>query len=163
MSTHQPGDAEKAEAHERLLQFPAFDEATAWDLGTRLRAAADARGVAVVIDIRRGHDCLFFTAMPGTAPDNADWARRKRNLVQLLNISSYRVGLQIAAGEDVLGLRGLDSRDHAPHGGCFPIRVRGTGLVGTVTVSGLPQREDHGLVVDVIAELLGVDLGDTRF
>ena len=30
-----------------------------------------------------------------------------------------------------------------------------TGFVGTIAVSGLPQREDHCLVVEAIAESLG--------
>ena len=32
--------------------------------------------------------------------------------------------------------------------------VRNVGVVGTVTVSGLPQEEDHRLVVDVLREFL---------
>lgn len=159
-----PGiDAELAwsERHEELLIFPAFDETMAWELGTRLRAAAFAGGHAVVIDIRRGDECLFFTAMPGTTPANADWARRKRNLVNLLQVSSYRAGRLIAAGTDLFELMGLDPRDYAAHGGCFPVRVIGTGVVGTVTVSGLPQRDDHALVVHTIADLLGIDLDGT--
>lgn len=150
-----------AARHEELLVFPAFDEATAWDLGVRLRAAADRVGTGVAIDVRRGDDCVFFTAMPGTTPANADWARRKRNLVNRLHMSSYRIGQRMALGHDVMTDMALDPRDHAPHGGCFPIRVAGTGVVGTVTVSGLPQRDDHKLVVDVIAEMLGIDLRDS--
>ncbi len=156
-------DMAKAEEHERLLVFAAFDEETAWELGNRIRAKAQAADQAVAIDIRRGDDVLFFSAMPGTAPANADWARRKRNLVNLLHMSSYRIGLLSAKGFDAVAAMGLDPRDHAPHGGCFPIRVAGTGVVGSVAVSGLPQREDHKLAVDAIAELLGLDLGDSRF
>jgi uncharacterized protein (UPF0303 family) len=40
------------------------------------------------------------------------------------------------------------------HGGAFPIIVRNVGVVGTVTVSGLPQEEDHRPVVDVLREFL---------
>ena len=48
----------------------------------------------------------------------------------------------------------MDARDYAPHGGCFPIKLHGTGCIGTITVSGLPQRADHELIVEVLAELL---------
>ena len=157
------GDLAKAEQHELLLQFRGFDDADAWELGTRMRARAFAAGLSLVIDIRRGDDCLFFTAMPGTSPANADWARRKRNLVNLVHMSSYRVGLRVAEGADLMGAMALDPRDHAPHGGCFPIHVIGTGVVGSVTVSGLPQRDDHKFAVDAIAEFLGVDLGEQGF
>ena len=117
----------------------------------------------MVIDIRRGDDCLFFTAMQGTGPSNADWARRKRNLVNLLQQSSYAIGLMKDAGTDVIPLMALNPRDYTPHGGCFPIRVTGAGMVGTITVSGLPQRDDHKLVIDVLSEFLRVPLGDSAF
>jgi uncharacterized protein (UPF0303 family) len=49
----------------------------------------------------------------------------------------------------------VSESDYAPHGGCFPIIVKNTGIVGTVTVSGLPQEEDHKLVVEAIRKYLG--------
>ncbi len=51
----------------------------------------------------------------------------------------------------------LPEEDYAAHGGCFPIIVEGTGIVGSVTVSGLPQREDHNLVVEGLCLLTGRD------
>ncbi|MGC1635950.1 MAG: heme-binding protein, partial [Candidatus Acidiferrales bacterium] len=45
-------------------------------------------------------------------------------------------------------------KDYAPHGGCFPITLAGTGCVGTITASGLPQRDDHNLVVAVLQDYL---------
>ena len=155
-------DAAKAEQHELLLTFPNFNEDVAWELGTRIRAAAQEAGTPVLIDITIGGHSMFRTAMSGTSPANADWARRKQNLVNLLHMSSYRVSLARARGLDVIGMMGLDLRDHAPAGGCFPIRVTDTGFIGTATVSGLPEREDHNLVVTTIAAYLGVDLGDSR-
>jgi uncharacterized protein (UPF0303 family) len=45
----------------------------------------------------------------------------------------------------------FDQTRYAAHGGSFPIYVRGTGPVATVTVSGLPQKADHDLVVEALA------------
>src|SRR5215469_1195291 len=42
---------------------------------------------------------------------------------------------------------GLELKDFAAHGGGFPILLEGTGCIGTITVSGLPQREDHALAL----------------
>ncbi len=149
---------QKVVQQEAALVFPHFDASTAWEIGVALRAAALAAGAAVTIDIRRGEEILFFHAMPGTAPANADWARRKRNVVELLRRSSYAVGLENRlAGVAVEETMGLPARDFASHGGSFPIRVVHAGHVGSITVSGLPQREDHALIVDVLARRLGHD------
>jgi uncharacterized protein (UPF0303 family) len=48
----------------------------------------------------------------------------------------------------------ISETDYAPHGGCFPVIVKDTGVVGTITVSGLPQEEDHKLVVQAIRTYL---------
>jgi uncharacterized protein (UPF0303 family) len=149
--------ARLAEQEERL-QLPALDADVAWAIGTQLRAMALARGAAVTIEIRIGADTVFFHAMRGAAPANADWARRKRNVSELLDQSSYRVGRQLALElATIEAKRGLPTRDYATHGGSVPLRVNGTRL-GTVTISGLPQRDDHEMVVEVLAALAGVPL-----
>lgn len=160
MNEPRESDIQKVMIQEELLVFESFTEADAWNLGTQMRAEAENYSQGVVIDIRRDEDVLFFTAMPGTTAENADWARRKRNLVNRTHCSSYLTGLKVKFQDGSAIVAQLDEVDFAWHGGCFPIRVQGVGVVGTATVSGLPQREDHKLVVDVIARYLGVDLGD---
>lgn len=140
------------------LQLPRLDADLAWTLGTQLREAARASSVGVTIEIRIGAETVFFHAMHSTAPANADWARRKRNASELLDQSSYRIGRELLLeGTTLEAKMGLPVRDYAWHGGAVPLRVAGTRL-GTVTVSGLPQREDHNLVVEVLAPLCGVAL-----
>jgi uncharacterized protein (UPF0303 family) len=154
-------DLARIAAQEQALQFDSFDEAAAWQLGGALKAAAEARGVAVTIEIRLAGHTVFLYAMPGTAPVNADWARRKRNVAELLGRSSYAVGLDQAQKQTSLEENtGLPLRDYATHGGSFPLRVRGVGQVGAITVSGLPQRDDHALIVAVLAERLGLPLAE---
>lgn len=48
----------------------------------------------------------------------------------------------------------LPEHRYAAHGGAFPILIRDTGPIGTVTVSGLAQQDDHELVVKFLGELL---------
>ena len=152
-------DLARIAEQERVLRFSRFDAATAWDLGGRLRAAAEARKAAVTIEIRLAGELLFFHAMPGTTPANADWARRKRNVVELLHRSSYGVGLSHRRdGSSLEQKLGLDPRDYATHGGSFPLWVEPVGCIGAITVSGLPQREDHALIVQVLASWLGASL-----
>jgi uncharacterized protein (UPF0303 family) len=152
-------DLERLALQEQHLQFNSFDYATAWALGSRIKALSEEAGVALAIEIRIAKDTVFYCAMPGTGPTNADWVRRKRNVVELLQTSSYAVGLKLEQEKTSLEAKqGLPLRDYTPHGGGFPIRVRGVGCIGVVTVSGIPQREDHGMVVKALAELCGVPL-----
>ncbi len=163
MTDQAKRDIEAIKRQEELLVFSSFDQNTAWQLGSLLHERAIQNDWPIVVDIRAGETPLFYCALPGTTPANADWARRKRNLVNKLETSSYGIGLHILIGQNILEFMALDPRDHAPAGGCVPIRVAGAGVVATCTVSGLPQRDDHKVVIDAIADLLGVNLGDSAF
>ena len=148
-------DIEKIALQEKRLQFTHFNAEVAWTIGAALKAAAEKRSVPVAIDIQLHGFALFAYAMTGTTPDNWEWVRRKRNVVMRYHRSSYAIGLKHERATSTLqGTSGLDLRDYSTHGGCFPIFVAGTGCVGTVTVSGLPQREDHELVVSVLQNYL---------
>jgi len=154
-------DLAKIALQEQTLCFEQFDERTAWEIGTRLRAVAERRGDAIAIDITFGGYTVFSCSMVGASPNNANWVRRKRNTVLHFHRSSYGFGLQLAHEKaDLTGKFGLPLSDYAVHGGSFPVRVVGTGVVGAVTVSGLPQREDHKAVVAVLAEFLKKPLAD---
>lgn len=160
-TTNLQQDIARIAEQERRLRFASFTEDTAWELGSRLRALAGERGVAVAIEVRLARETVFFCAMPGTAPANADWARRKRNTVELLARSSYGVGRSLALEDNSLeASMGLPPRDYASHGGSVPIFTSGGACIGAVTVSGLPQRVDHALVVEALAELCGVPLAE---
>ena len=154
-------DLARIAVQERTLVLSRFDSATAWSLGCALRSMADERGAAVTIEIRVACATVFMFTMPGCTPVNADWARRKRNTVELLHRSSYGIGCELrrdaASLEETLG---LSTRDYASHGGSFPLTLDGMGCVGAVTVSGLPQRADHELVVEALAGLCNVALAD---
>ena len=154
-------DLDRIRIQEARLQFDTFDAETAWALGARLRALAEERGAPVAIDIQVHAFPQFFSALPGSAPDNVDWLRRKRNVVLTFLRSSYSVGLELKRDNDTLeASRGLPTRDYAAHGGCFPITVKGAGCIGTIGVSGLTQREDHALIVEGLAAQLGVPLDE---
>jgi uncharacterized protein (UPF0303 family) len=156
-------DLEQVAFQERELVLPRLDARVAWDLGLRLRTMAEERGLAVVIDVRRFGQPLFYAALEGTTPDNAEWVRRKSNVVARFHRSSYAVGLKLKAKNETLAeQQGLPLADYAVHGGSFPLMVAGAGVVGSVTVSGLPQRADHELVVEALCASLGRDYGALR-
>ena len=156
-------DLERVGLQERELVLPRLDFETAWELGSRLRGLAVERGLPVVIDVRRFGQPLFYTALDGTTPDNVEWVRRKNNVVARFHRSSYAVGLKLAAKSETLeGQQGLALADYAVHGWAFPLAVAGAGVVGSATVSGLPQRADHELVVEALCGLLGRDYAELR-
>ena len=156
-------DLQKIAMQERELELPRMDANAAWQLGSRLRAMAAERGLAVVIDVRRFGQPLFYAAMEGTSPDNVEWVRRKSNVVARFHHSSYVAGLKEKLKKETLTeSQGLPIADYATHGGSFPLRVAGAGVVGSVTVSGLPQRADHELVVEGLCALMGKNYADLK-
>lgn len=137
------------------LQFDRFTNDMALEIGLRLVEAARAKGKAVLVDICRNGQQLFRHAMEGTTPDNAFWVSRKNKVVQRYEHSSFYMGhLYRARGTSFEAHTGLDPQEYAAHGGAFPLRVRNVGMIGTITVSGLPQAEDHALVVEVLTAYL---------
>ncbi|MGW8398595.1 heme-degrading domain-containing protein [Streptomyces lydicus] len=143
------------EADERRLVLDSFSNDDAWALGSLLVNMARARDAAVTIGIRRGTQQLFHCALPGTSADNDAWIARKSAVVERYDASSYLVGARFRAkGRTFEDSSRLDPDHYAAHGGAFPLRIRGTGLVGVAAVSGLPQAEDHALVVAALARLI---------
>ncbi|MDR5854402.1 heme-degrading domain-containing protein [Caballeronia sp. LZ062] len=151
-----PHDLQTIAHQENTLVFPQFHADHAWQLGTQLREMALARDAAVAIDVRTFGHRLFFAALDGATPDNARWAERKSRTVEHFRRSSYAIGLTLQqAGATLAEKFGLDPAQYAAHGGGFPIRVANVGVIGSVTVSGLPQRSDHQMVVEAVCAVLG--------
>lgn len=146
------------EEQERRLVLSRFDNADAWSLGRRLVDLAQERGLGITIDIRRHAHQLFHAALAGTTPDNDSWIERKIRVVDRFGESSFLVGRRLAAaGKTLDAAGGIDPLTHAAAGGCFPLRIRDVGPVGTVTVSGLAQADDHALVVEALTAHLAAE------
>ena len=156
-------DLDRIALQERELVLPRLDAQIAWELGSHLRALACERSLPVVIDIRRFGQPLFYAAMDGTTPENAEWVRRKTNVVARLHRSSYAVGIrEKIKGESICESQGVPLSDYATHGGSFPLSVAGAGVVGSATVSGLPMRADHELVIEALCAVLGRNYADLK-
>jgi uncharacterized protein (UPF0303 family) len=159
-SVAKEDDIKLVAEQERALIFPEFSEDIAFRLGCLIRDNAVAAGDGIAAEIKIAERPLFYMALAGTTADNANWLRRKANVVQRLAKSSYRVVLEKTQSEDYfLPRRGLDNMDFVYAGGGFPIRVKTAGLIGAVCVSGLHERDDHRVVVNAICEYLGLDSG----
>lgn len=156
-------DLEHIAKQERELVLPRLDAEMAWQLGSRMRELALTRRLAVVIDVRRFGQPLFYCALDGTTPDHPEWVRRKSNVVARFHISSYSAGMkEKIKGQTLEESQGLPVGEYATHGGSFPLRVAGAGVVGSATVSGLPMRQDHELVVEALCAVLGRDYAELK-
>ncbi|MDW6024962.1 heme-degrading domain-containing protein [Mesorhizobium sp. BAC0120] len=143
---------------EATLVFQSFDEGTAFAVGSAIRERGLKEKLPIVVDIRTWDRPLFYAALPGSSADNANWARRKRNVVQTFLRSTYRMVLEQQRPDRTFKPgAGLDIKDYVLAGGGFPITVKGAGVIGAIAVSGLPEREDHGVVVEALARHLGLD------
>ncbi|MEU1008375.1 heme-degrading domain-containing protein [Streptomyces sp. NPDC088810] len=147
---------EELEAQERRLVFRQFTHEDAWALGSLMVGLARERQAPVAIDIHRAGQQLFHAALPGSAPEQDAWIVRKRRVVERYRAASYLVGARFRAkGTTFEEASRLDPDEYAAHGGSFPITVEGVGVIGAVTVSGLPQLQDHRFVVEALEEFLG--------
>src|SRR5690349_9802371 len=140
---------------EQELQFASFNEVTSWQVGSQLVERSMRERLAVTIDITRGEQQLFHASLPGTSADNDEWIRRKVRLVYRFGHSSlYMNQLLKRKGRSLEEAYFLPQAKYGPFGGSFPVLITGSGMIGTITVSGLPQEDDHRLVVETIRGFL---------
>ena len=140
---------------EEELQFNYFNEDTAWQIGNMFVKEAINKKLPISIDITRGIQQLFHASRPGASADNDVWIKRKIRLVTRFGHSSFYMGQYLkSCGRSIEEMYLLPESEYAPHGGCFPIIIKNSGVIGTIAVSGLPQEDDHKLVVQIIREYL---------
>lgn len=150
-------DIQRIAEQERRLVLPSFDEATAFEIGVAIRKRGLAEGLGIVIDIRTFDRPLFYAALPGSTGSNPDWARRKINTVRRFLKSTYRNVLEQQRPDRTFKVgEGIDISDYVLAGGGFPVTVKGVGIIGAIAVSGLPERQDHAVVVDALCDFLGI-------
>jgi uncharacterized protein (UPF0303 family) len=143
---------------EQELQFTGFNEDTAWQFGSQVVDRSANKSLPVTIDITRGDHQLFHASLRGTSVDNDEWIKRKVRVVYRFGHSSFYIGqLLKSKGKSIEEAYLLSESLYAPHGGCFPVIVKGIGMIGTITVSGLAQEDDHKLVVQAIRDYLAQD------
>ncbi len=150
-------DILRIEEQEKRLVFPAFDEATAFAIGSVIRERAVKEEFGIVVDIRTFDRPLFYAALPGSTAANPDWARRKINVVKRFLKSTYRMVLEQQRPDRSFKVgEGIDIKDYVLAGGGFPVSVKGAGVIGVIAVSGLPERQDHQVIVDALCDHLGI-------
>jgi uncharacterized protein (UPF0303 family) len=140
---------------EARLTLQSCSEADALAIGQWLLAAAEARSLAVTVEAWHGDRLVFRAARPGTNAHNDLYLAGKRAVVRHFGHASFYERLRHEeAGTSFEEATSLAFPAYAPHGGGFPLIVAGTGMVGVVLVSGLPQEQDHALIVEALEAFL---------
>lgn len=140
---------------EQELQFEKFSEDISWQIGSRLVEKCAREKLPVTIDIMQGERQLFHASLRGASADNDEWVKRKVRLVYRFGHSSFYIGQLLKSKEkNIEEMFLIPESQYGPHGGCFPIIVRGAGMIGAITISGLAQEEDHRLVAQAIRDYL---------
>ncbi|KAG2222057.1 hypothetical protein INT45_003702 [Circinella minor] len=141
---------------EERCQFTQFTSEDALELGLLILKNGKSHYTRpIVIDITLAGHQLFHYAMQGTGPDNNEWVARKNKAVLRFRHSSFYIGRYCESQNKTLEEKYFVSeKEYAGHGGSFPLIIKNVGVVGTITVSGLAQQDDHALVVKSIEEYL---------
>jgi uncharacterized protein (UPF0303 family) len=138
------------------LQFPVFTNETAYKVGNRIIEKAMEENKSIIVDIRRNGELLFYSRLNGTSSNNDNWVSWKNNTVQHFGHSSYYMHVFLKSTSSTVEASGLNPDDYKAEGGAFPLIVQGEGIVGTISVSGLPGEEDHGMITSVLRDFLEV-------
>ncbi|MDR1390178.1 MAG: heme-binding protein [Treponema sp.] len=146
------------EEQERVLVFDHFTRKDAWDLGHVFVDLIGEKQLPAPICIRLLSGLIVFQfSGDGTNADNQYWMLRKFRMVRDLEQSTLLSVAWFKKKGETLESRGLDRSRYADAGGGFPLRVKGAGIAGVATVSGLPQTQDHALLIGGISRYLGIE------
>ncbi len=146
---------EMIEKQQNELQFKSFENDAAVEIGLMLMQKAKSKKYPVAINITRNNQHIFHVALPGSSINNEHWLKRKINTVYHFQASSLLVQYECESANSTLSkIHALPDLEFAAAGGCFPVVVKGVGMVGTIGVSGLSSEEDHDLIVNCLIEYL---------
>lgn len=136
---------------EKELEFTSFSHQDALAIGNRIVQYAKENNVAVAIHIERNRVPVFTHLMDGTSEENYTWLFRKKRIVDHYNRSSAYIEERfIQSGASHAEHSLLSNAEYQAVGGSIPIRVKGVGVVGSVTVGGLTGELDHAYAVEGI-------------
>ena len=139
---------------EEKFQFERFSRRDALNIGLKLIENAEKQAQPVAVEITVNGLVVFRYFMEGSRPESELWLARKRNAVELTESSSLRMFAEMEAADQTFADRKLCGDDYAAGGG-FPIALRGTGVIGSICVSGFDDHlDDHQLVINTLAEYL---------
>lgn len=135
---------------EKKYQFDHFSHEDARKLGELLYEESLQCERSVGVEIRINGESVYRFISDDCNHENGKWLSAKANTVEMMNMSSLRVGCQLFLDGETLLNKKMNDQDYGTLGGGFPLILKGTGMIGTICVSGLWHEEDHKLIIRVL-------------
>lgn len=143
------------EKQEEILIFDSFNNEDARTIGNMLADRLKDSPIPITVRVFVDDVIVYQYTMKGGEAHRFDWTYRKYQLIKKTGHSSMHGKVRLMFLDELKDLY-ADKETYGFGCGGFPIRVKGEGLIGAVTVSGLPDPGDHHYVVDALAAFLGV-------
>lgn len=134
--------------------FPSFTNDDAVDLGLTAVEVISEWELNLAVDIVVGEDLVFRAKLGSSGPGNDPWLAAKARVARKFGEPSLLVRLRHEVdGGDFTDRDDIDHELFKAHGGSIPIFVAGE-LVGTITMSGEPDRIDHEAAAEAVRRYL---------
>ena len=144
---------EQTEKQRKACVVTSFTNAEAFDLGYYIYQKALREGKPFAVSVTRNRQRLFYASAEGPTTENDHWIMRKENTAYFFRKSTYEMYLYLQIREANLFDRyGLPQDQYVAAGGSMPISAEGFGMIGTATVSGMSQAQDHAFVTEAVLE-----------
>lgn len=145
---------EKLLQEEMELAFPSFSNEDALRLGQIIMEKAKGNPVPLGVEIVLNGLMVFRYYPSGITRDHEMWLARKRKSVELRDSSSLRLTVYFEQCNATFEDWKLNPNEYCTGGGGYPIRIKGSGVIGSVCASGYADRDDHQIIVDAMKQLL---------
>lgn len=140
---------------EEELVFEKFNYEDALGLGQTIIEYAKENEKSVAVHIEINQVPVFTHLMEGTSAENYSWLIRKKNVVDHYNHSSYFIAQRFedeGASHSESSL--LNPGEYQAVGGSLPVKIKGSAVIGSVTVAGLTPQLDHDYAVEGVRRYL---------
>lgn len=142
-------------ALEKELVFRSFSRADAAALGVLLDEEGRKCGSPIAMEITINGLVVYRYFQDGCPADSVNWLARKRRVVDEQGMGSLRFRRMLEENGETLEDHKIDSMTYAPGGGGMPIILQGTGIIGSICVSGCPDHLlDQKIVTNGMRRLL---------
>ena len=132
-------------------EFTHFNADTAYEIGKYCVEYSKIHNLSICIDIYAYSKQLFHYSSDACTRNNDDFLMKKRNAVLYFGHSTKFLSIKNKNDASVLQTKyGLELGEYCITMGGFPIKIKDSGIVGAICISGLNPEEDHELITIIL-------------